>query len=143
WRLLCNRLLDPELSLDEVNLESLAKEFRPNPVMANLPMILTGLGGFCLLAVGGFYGTKLILKGSAERKTERERQFGVATNAGWAAYRAGNLTNEIAEAERRVAIQGDDAEMRKLKADALAQQTAAAQQAERERQFGRAEERRV
>ncbi|HKI71001.1 MAG TPA: hypothetical protein VKA81_01375, partial [Verrucomicrobiae bacterium] len=125
WRLLCNRLLDPELSLDEVNLESLAKEFRPNPVMANLPMILTGLGGFCLLAVGGFYGTKLILKGSAERKIERERQFGVATNAGWAAYRAGNLSNAIAEADKALAIHGDDAGIRKLKADALAQQTAA------------------
>src|SRR6266513_4336467 len=138
WRLLCNRLLDPELSLDKVNLESLEKEFRPNPVMANLPMILTGLGGICLLAVGGFYGTKLILKGSAERKTERERQFGVATNAGWAAYRAGNLTNAIAEADKALAIHGDDAGIRKLKADALAQQTAAAQQSERERQFGEA-----
>src|SRR5207302_769883 len=138
WRLLCNRLLDPELSLDEVNLESLAKEFRPNPVMANLPMILTGLGGFCLLAVGGFYGTKLILKGSAERKTERERQFGVATNAGWAAYRAGNLTSAIAEADKALTIHGDDAGIRKLRADALARQTAAAQQAERERQFGEA-----
>src|SRR5207247_10606376 len=71
WRLLCNRLLDPELSLDKVNLESLAKEFRPNPVVANLPMILTGLGGFCLLAVGGFYETKLILNGSADRKSTR------------------------------------------------------------------------
>src|SRR5207249_4421967 len=138
WRLLCNRLLDPELSLDEVNLESLAKEFRPNPVMVNLPMILTGLGGFCLVAVGGFYETKLILKGSAERKIERERQFGVATNAGWAAYRAGNLTNAIAEADEALVIHGDDAGIRKLKADALAQQTAAAQQAERERQFGAA-----
>ncbi len=118
WRLLCNRLLDPELSLDKVNLESLEKEFRPNPVMANLPMILTGLGGICLLAVGGFYGTKLILKGSAERKTERERQFGVATNAGWAAYRAGNLTNAIAAADKALAIPGDDAGMKKLKADA-------------------------
>src|SRR5437773_3010428 len=136
WRLLCNRLHDPELSLDKVNLESLAKEFRPNPVMANLPMILTGLGGICLLAVGGFYGTKLILKGSAERKTEREHQFGVATNRAWGAYRAGNLSNAIAEADKALAIHGDDAGIRKLKADALAQQTAAAQQAERERQFG-------
>src|SRR2546430_2413515 len=89
-----------------------------------------------LLAVGGFYGTKLILKGSAERKIERERQFGVATNAGGAAYRAGNLSNAIAEADKALAIHGNDAGIRKLKADELAQQTAAAQQAERERQFG-------
>ena len=138
WRLLCNRLLDPELSLDKVNLESIAKEFRPNPVVANLPMILTALGGICLLTIGGFYGTQLILKGSAERKTERERQFGVATNAVWAAYRAGNLTNAIAEADKALAIHEDDAGIRKLKSDALVQQTAAAQQSERERQFGAA-----
>src|SRR2546430_10428089 len=70
------------------------------------------------------------------QQAERERQFGVATNAGWEAYRAGNLTNAIAEADKALAIHGDDAGMKKLKADALAQQTAAAQQAERERQFG-------
>src|SRR5213075_640456 len=75
---------------------------------------------------------------AAAQQAEWERQFGVATNAGWAAYRAGNLTNAIAEADKALAIHGDDAGIRKLKADALAQQTAAAQQAERERQFGAA-----
>ena len=130
WRLLCNRLLDPRLSLDKVNLESLAKEFRPNPVLANLPMILTMLGSICLLAAGSFYGTELILKGGAERKVERERQFGEATNAGWVAYRAGNWTHAIAEADKALAIHSDDVGMKKLKTDALAQR------AERERQFG-------
>src|SRR5256884_1718991 len=73
---------------------------------------------------------------AAAQQAERERQFGVATNQAWAAYRAGNLTNAIAEADKALAIHGDDAGVMKLKADALAQQTAAAQQAERERQFG-------
>src|SRR5256885_8732327 len=73
---------------------------------------------------------------AAAQQAERERQFGVATNAAWAAYRALNLTSAIAEADKALAIHGDDAGIRKLKADALAQQTAAAQQAERERQFG-------
>src|SRR5438105_2440555 len=82
--------------------------------------------------------TTLFRSGSAERKTERERQFGVATNAGWAAYRAGNLTSAIAEADKALASQGKDVEIRKQRADALALQTAAAQQAERERQFGEA-----
>src|SRR6185437_11354761 len=110
--------------------ESLAKEFRPNPVLANLPMILTMLGSICLLAAGSFYGTELILKGGAERKVERERQFGEATNAGWVAYRAGNWTHAIAEADKALAIHSDDVGMKKLKTDALAQR------AERERQFG-------
>src|SRR6185437_2151786 len=114
--------------------ESLAKEFRPHPVLANLPMILTMLGSICLLAAGSFYGTELILKGGAERKVERERQFGEATNAGWVAYRAGNWTHAIAEADKALAIHSDDAGMKKLKTDAL--ETAVAEQVERERQFG-------
>src|SRR5205814_1082932 len=73
---------------------------------------------------------------AAAQQAERERQFGVATNAAWAAYRAGNLTIAIAEADEALAIHEDDAGMKKLKADALARQTAATQQAERERQFG-------
>src|SRR5438093_1022975 len=75
---------------------------------------------------------------AAGQQAEQERQFGVATNAAWAAYRAGNSTDAIAEAEKALAIHGDDAGIRKLKADALAQQTAAGQQAEQERQFGAA-----
>src|SRR5205823_374380 len=70
------------------------------------------------------------------QQAEQERQFGVATNTAWAAYRAGNLTNTSVEADHELAIHADDAGIRKLKADALAQQTTAAQQAEQERQFG-------
>src|SRR5437667_8169829 len=106
--------------------------------MVSAQMNLTRASDLSLLGGGSLYETKLVLKGGAERKIERERQFGVATNAGWAAYRAGNLTNAIAEADKALAIHGNDAGIRKLKADALAQQTAAAQQAERERQFGAA-----
>src|SRR5438132_3848687 len=138
WRLLCNRLLDPELSLDEVNLESLAAECVGNPVIAIVPMDLAGLIGCCEAAISKFNANELVQQARAEKKAERERQFGVATNRAWAAYRAGNLTNAIAEADKALAIHGDDAEIRKLRADALARQTAAAQQAERERQFGEA-----
>src|SRR5205823_3171529 len=65
----------------------------------------------------------------AAQQAEQERQFGVATNTAWAAYRAGNLTNAIAEAAKALAIDGHDAGIRKLKAAALAQQTVPAQQA--------------
>src|SRR5205807_1763342 len=78
----------------------------------------------------------MVQQTAAAQQAERERQFGAATNRAWAAYRAGNLTNAIAEADKALAIHEDDAGIRKLKADALVQQTAAAQQAERERQFG-------
>src|SRR5207249_7248426 len=55
---------------------------------------------------------------AAGQQAEQERQFGAATNRAWAAYRAGNLTNAIAEADKALAIHGDDAGMKKLKADA-------------------------
>src|SRR5206468_6926373 len=75
---------------------------------------------------------------AAAQQAEREWLFGGATNAACARYRGCNVTTAIAEADEALAIHGDDAGIRKLKADALAQQTAAAQQAERERQFGAA-----
>src|SRR5439155_1440327 len=80
-------------------------------------------------------GARLTL---ATRQEERGGEKGGGTKRAWAAYRAGNLTNAIAEADKEVAIHGDDAGIRKLKADALAQQTAAGQQAEQERQLGAA-----
>ena len=55
---------------------------------------------------------------AAAQRAERERQFGAATNRAWAAYRAGSLTDAIAEADEALAIHGDDAGMKKLKADA-------------------------
>jgi tetratricopeptide (TPR) repeat protein len=70
------------------------------------------------------------------QRAERERQFGMATNAAWAAYRAGNWTNAMAKADQALAIHGDDAAVRKLKLELEAKQTALAQQAEQERQFG-------
>src|SRR5438093_5913306 len=70
------------------------------------------------------------------QQAEDGRQFGAVTGVEWCAHPIGNLTNAIAEADKALAIHGDDAGIRKLKADALAQQTAAAQQAEQERQFG-------
>jgi tetratricopeptide (TPR) repeat protein len=75
---------------------------------------------------------------AAAQQAEQERQFGMATNAAWAAYRAGNWTNAMAEADKALAIHRDDAGVRKLKAEVEAKQTAAAQQAEQERQFGMA-----
>src|SRR6185437_11863073 len=72
------------------------------------------------------------------QQAERERQFGEATNEAWAAYRAGNLTNAIAEADKALAIHRDDAGIKKLNADELGRRIAAVQQAERERQFGEA-----
>jgi len=52
WRELCNRLLDPKLSLETESLEKLAKEFRPRPVHDNLPIIAGAAGVICLVGAG-------------------------------------------------------------------------------------------
>jgi hypothetical protein len=54
------------------------------------------------------------------QQAEQARQFGVATNAAWAAYRAGNWTNAMAKADQALAIHGDDAGISDLKVDAVA-----------------------
>jgi hypothetical protein len=50
WRELCNRLLDPQLSVDKVNLENLERKFQPNPIVANMPAMLAGAGLIGLVA---------------------------------------------------------------------------------------------
>jgi len=55
WRQMCNRLLDPQLSLDAVNLSVLEQELRPSAAAARLPAILGGIGAVCLLAAVGAY----------------------------------------------------------------------------------------
>jgi tetratricopeptide (TPR) repeat protein len=50
WRRWCNRLLSPQLSLTDVNLESLAKAFRPGPLDNKLPLILAACAVVILVA---------------------------------------------------------------------------------------------
>lgn len=53
WRQLCNRLLDPELSVDLVNLSILEQELRPEVRATRIPRIVTSLGLICLLLLIG------------------------------------------------------------------------------------------
>ena len=55
WRDLCNRLLDPQLSLEKVNLESLAQEFRPRGLNGKLSIFFAAAAIICLVG-GGFFG---------------------------------------------------------------------------------------
>ena len=55
WRELCNRLLDPQLSLEKVNLELLAKDYRPSGVNAKIPVIVVATAIICLVVAGFFW----------------------------------------------------------------------------------------
>ena len=50
WRELCNRLLDPNLSTEKVNLESLERKFRPSAVVSSLPVLFAVGAVICAVA---------------------------------------------------------------------------------------------
>jgi len=53
WLALCNRLLDPNLSLDQINLELLVRELQPAEVNRK-PLLAAVAAGVCLLAAVGY-----------------------------------------------------------------------------------------
>ncbi len=78
WRELCNRLLDPQLSLEKTSLEGLAKEFRPGVATEKLPLILGVAAGFIVLG-GGIYAVTSMISSSG--KKQFQTHFQAATNA--------------------------------------------------------------
>jgi hypothetical protein len=81
WRQMCNRLLDPELSLDTANLLALEQELRPNVLVARQPAILAGAVLICLLAVGGVLVAKRSPEGREAKSptTVQIKSTGTAT----------------------------------------------------------------
>jgi hypothetical protein len=59
WREWCNRLLDPQLSPEKINLEMLEKEFRPGAGAGKLLVVAGGVAAVCLIGGGIFYGISL------------------------------------------------------------------------------------
>jgi tetratricopeptide (TPR) repeat protein len=78
WLDLCNQLLNRKTLEGKISLEALAKEFRPNPVVAKLPLIMAVIGVTSLVgAVVYFVGANL-----AERRQEAfTKHFQSATNS--------------------------------------------------------------
>lgn len=64
WREFCNRVLDPGMSLDRVNLVTLEKEFRPG--VFTQPMALAATAGVCVLVVGIILFAHSRKKGSSQ-----------------------------------------------------------------------------
>src|SRR6266850_3602558 len=57
WRGRCNRLLNPHLSLIDVNLESLAKELRPSTFQAKYPWFFAGIALIGFIWLAGWVGS--------------------------------------------------------------------------------------
>ncbi|HEY5913627.1 MAG TPA: hypothetical protein VJA21_23820, partial [Verrucomicrobiae bacterium] len=69
WLGWCNKLLDPQLSLQAVNLEDLAKAFEPSAAARNLPRILAGAGAVCLVGLL-CYGAVSLWTANREKKSQ-------------------------------------------------------------------------
>src|SRR5439155_211896 len=91
WRQLCNRLLDPQLSLDQVNLESLEREFRPRLVT---PRRIGVTVGIIVLVVAGVYTwTEVHKRKVARETTARQAREAEARGNFDKSMEAGNLLN--------------------------------------------------
>ncbi len=66
WRTLCNRLIDPQLSIEQVNLDLLERQFRPSIIDNQLPVIIGTVFVAALLAGGGYLGWKSYVKHKEE-----------------------------------------------------------------------------
>ena len=56
WLQWCNKLLNPQLSLETINLETLATEFKP--IKSPLPLIAGVIVGVCVLVLGSYFAVK-------------------------------------------------------------------------------------
>lgn len=106
WLERCNRLLDPQLTLEKTNLEMLEKEFRPSAMPGKIAVIAGGVAVVCVVGGGIFYAVS-----AHGRKKAAEFQ-----NALSAATDALNHTNfAVAQQQIQQALQQNPSDARALK----------------------------
>jgi sporulation protein YlmC with PRC-barrel domain len=151
WRGLCNRLLDPKMSLEKETLENLERECRPPAVAAKLKVILAVLVAVCLAGVGLYYGVKALRASNEKTRIAWEQDYGSATNAlaagelgrRFAAVmdgaRAAQGRRDYAESLKRLEealrLKPSEAAAVKLKAEVEQQQTEAIAAADLDKRF--------
>ncbi len=121
WRQLCLKLLDPNLTLDTLSLESLAAQFPPRKA-SKLPLIVAAIAAIVLIAGGGFMGVKSVLGKIQKAKTESrqlaEQEYRVAMETGRTAYSKGQWREAVDKADEALKLKPNDAAAGTLKADA-------------------------
>ncbi len=125
WRDLCNRLLDPQLSLEKVNLESLAQEFKAGDGGGRLSLVLAALGVICLIGGGVYVGTR---KKSAKPSTpvvndarEKDQNYQTAMTAGRTALGKKDYAVAATQAEEALKFKPGDSAATTLRKDAQGQ----------------------
>ena len=137
WRQICNQLLDPQLSLREINLESLAKKFPAGVAGNKLVAIASALLVICLIA-GGAYGF-MRWKGSTEPRAGEgamgQKDYDAAMQNGRAKLKAGDYTGAMSQADLALESKPNDKAARQLKTDAKAQQNATLAAGQRQKDY--------
>ena len=115
WLKLCNRLVNPQLSLQSVNLEKLAEEFRPSQLRAKAGIAVTGIAALCVLG-GGIYFTTWAVKRSGERRrAEKERSFAASLHESQGAYDRKDFATALRSAQTALTIKPGEAEATRLR----------------------------
>ena len=74
WRGLCNRLLDPRLSLEKESLEELERACRPKVAAAKLLVVMAALGGIFLIVVAAYFAVSARGKSVKGHRTTLEQR---------------------------------------------------------------------
>jgi hypothetical protein len=126
WLKFCNQLVNPQLSLQSVNLQKLAEEFRPSQLRAKAGIIVAGIAGLCVLG-GGIYFTAWAIKRSGEqRRVQQEQNFAASLHDSQGAYDRKDYAGALRSAQAALAIKPGEPEATRLRDAArteLAEQT--------------------
>lgn len=116
WRELCNRLLDPQLSLGEVNFESLLREFQPSGFAVHRTKILAGAGAVCVIVVGIYLGMQMVERGRVRREKARAEKFVTLIAESKAALEQNDFAAALTKSAEALRLKPDAPEAAALKA---------------------------
>lgn len=110
WRQICNQLLDPQLSLGETNLESLARQFPTRAGGGQMLVTAGAVAAVCL--IGG-----VIYFGVSHHKKKSAAEFTNALHSAQDALSQTNLTLALAKVNDALIRRSDDEGAKQLKSD--------------------------
>jgi hypothetical protein len=130
WLKLCNQLVNPQLSLQTLNLESLAQQFRPSQAGAKAGLVLAGVAAICVLGGGAYFGIAAFHKAAQKRQLRQQESFEAALKTGQTAFDQKDYTAAKNHANEALAIRAGDPDATKLRDAAQTQLTEQTYQAE-------------
>lgn len=123
WLKLCNQLVNPQLSLQTINLESLAQQFRPSQAGAKAGLVLAGVAAICLLGGGAYFGIAAVHKAAQRRQLHQQESFEAALKSSQTAFDQKDYTAAKNHANEALAIRAGDPDATKLRDAAQTQLT--------------------